>query len=90
MLQRTEWRPDFLTRSLLNEVIHRGVSADTLHHHSQVRISLGEYYSFFSQLPVYGQEARELVLLHHESVRPNLDQRKQLHLCLFPSGAYWA
>ena len=78
-----EGGPDFAASGLLNEVEHGAVGADILHEHAHVRVTRGERDTFLTQLPVNGQKTRKLILFHHKSVRPYLDQTEELSFSLF-------
>lgn len=74
---------------LLYIVEHRRVCTDVAHEHPQVGIPLRKLDALFAQLSEDLLKPRELVLLHHERVRPDLNQTKQLELCLFPPESYF-
>jgi hypothetical protein len=58
---------------LFNIVKHRWVSANITHKHTQIRVPLWKLDAFLAQLAIDFLEPRELILLHHKCVGPDLD-----------------
>ena len=73
------WRllNDLFIAHLLNVFVHGRILDELLHQHSYVRVPGRKLHFLFRQLSERNLVARELVLLHHKSVGPQLDQPQQ-------------
>lgn len=69
---------------LLYRQIHRRLFPLEIDHELLIRIPLWEFDFLLSQLPVALMNVRELVLMHHEGVSPDLDHSEHLVLDRLP------